>query len=177
MADGTLKVGEITNSAGSGNITIGSGVTVNVNRPSFSAEGTGLTVANSTWTELVGATENFDTDNAFDPSKGKFTPQTAGKYYAETQVHLNGNGNANDMYSAYVQIYKNDAPSQRTIQQHDQRNNGGWGFGLITAGIFTLNGSSDFLKVMASINTASNSAGTLSGETNYTYFRAYRIIE
>ena len=37
MADGTLKVGEITNSAGSGNITIGSGVTVNVNRPAFEA--------------------------------------------------------------------------------------------------------------------------------------------
>ena len=28
MADGTLKVGTITNSAGSGNITIGSGVTL-----------------------------------------------------------------------------------------------------------------------------------------------------
>ena len=35
MADGILKVGTITNSAGSGNITIGSGVTVNVNRPAF----------------------------------------------------------------------------------------------------------------------------------------------
>ena len=37
MADGTVKVGTITNSAGSGNITIGSGVTVNVNRPAFEA--------------------------------------------------------------------------------------------------------------------------------------------
>ena len=37
MADGTLKVGTITTSSGSGNITIGSGVTVNVNRPAFAA--------------------------------------------------------------------------------------------------------------------------------------------
>ena len=35
MADGILKVGTITNSQGSGNISIGSGVTVNVNRPAF----------------------------------------------------------------------------------------------------------------------------------------------
>ena len=35
MANGTLKVGTITTSSGSGNITIGSGVTVNVNRPAW----------------------------------------------------------------------------------------------------------------------------------------------
>ena len=83
MADGTLKVGTITTSAGSGNITIGSGVTVNVNRPSFSAEGTGLTVANSTDTKVVGATENFDTDSAYSTSTGRFTVPTgqAGKYF------------------------------------------------------------------------------------------------
>ncbi len=151
-----------------------------VNTPAFQAVMTGVSTSFSEAT-LNAITsfnsEDFDTDNAFDPSTGKFTPQTAGKYYAETQVHLNGNGNASDLYMAYVQIYKNDAPSRRTIQQHDQRNNGGWGFGLITAGVFSLNGSTDFLKVMASINTVSNSAGTLAGETNYTYFRAYRIIE
>ena len=37
MADGTLKVGTITNSAGSGNITIGSGVTLLSNVPAFEA--------------------------------------------------------------------------------------------------------------------------------------------
>ena len=35
MANGILKVGEITTSTGSGNITIGSGVTLNVNTPAF----------------------------------------------------------------------------------------------------------------------------------------------
>ena len=37
MADGTLKVGTITNSAGSGNIAIGSGVTLLSNVPAFEA--------------------------------------------------------------------------------------------------------------------------------------------
>ena len=35
MADGTLKVGTITTSSGSGNISIGSGVTLNSNAPIF----------------------------------------------------------------------------------------------------------------------------------------------
>ena len=37
MADGTLKVGTITTSSGSGNITIGSGVTLLSNTPAFFA--------------------------------------------------------------------------------------------------------------------------------------------
>ena len=35
MANGTLKVGEITTSSGSGNITIGSGVTLVNNTPAL----------------------------------------------------------------------------------------------------------------------------------------------
>ena len=37
MADGTLKVGTITTSSGSGNIAIGSGVTLLSNTPAFQA--------------------------------------------------------------------------------------------------------------------------------------------
>ena len=107
MANGTLKVGTITNSAGSGNITIGSGVTVNVNRPSFSAEGTGLTVANSTWTELVGATENFDTDSAYSTSTGRFTVPTgrAGIYHFDYSFGISGNPDDGEKVS--VRLYKN----------------------------------------------------------------------
>ena len=38
MANGTLKVGTITTSSGSGNITIGSGVTLLSNAPAFEVE-------------------------------------------------------------------------------------------------------------------------------------------
>ena len=107
MANGTLKVGTITTSSGSGNITIGSGVVVNVNRPSFSAEGSGLTVANSTWTELVGATENFDTDSAYSTSTGRFTVPTgqAGKYYFYYGSGISGNPDDGEKVS--VRLYKN----------------------------------------------------------------------
>jgi len=81
MADGILKVGQITNSAGSGNITIGSGVTVNVNRPAFFVvSGSTQSIATSTWTKVVFGTEVYDTDSAF--SSNKFTVPTGqgGKY-------------------------------------------------------------------------------------------------
>ena len=115
MANGTLKVGTITTSSGSGNITIGSGVVVNVNRPSFSAEGTGLTVANSTWTELVGATENFDTDSAYSTSTGRFTVPTgqAGKYYFYYGSGISGNPDDGEKVS--VRLYKNGSGVSRSV--------------------------------------------------------------
>jgi len=115
MANGTLKVGTITTSSGSGNITIGSGVVVNVNRPSFSAEGTGLTVANSTWTELVGATENFDTDSAYSTSTGRFTVPTgqAGKYYFYYGSGISANPDDGEKVS--VRLYKNGSGVSRSV--------------------------------------------------------------
>ena len=112
---GTLKVGTITTTSGSGNITIGSGVTVNVNRPSFSAEGTGLTVANSTWTEMVGSTENFDTDSAYDTSTGRFTVPTgqAGKYYFYYASGMSGNPDDGEKVS--VRLYKNGSGVSRSV--------------------------------------------------------------
>ena len=85
MADGTLKVGTITTSSGSGNITIGSGVTVNVNRPAFSAYlSADQSIANATVTKINLNVESFDTDNAFDSSTNyRFTVPTGGdgKYF------------------------------------------------------------------------------------------------
>ena len=85
MANGTLKVGEITTSSGSGNITIGSGVTVNVNRPAFSAYlSADQSVSNATVTKINLNVESFDTDDAFDSSTNyRFTVPTGGdgKYF------------------------------------------------------------------------------------------------
>ena len=85
MANGTLKVGEITTSSGSGNITIGSGVTINVNRPAFSAYlSADQSIANATVTKINLNVESFDTDDAFDSSTNyRFTVPTGGdgKYF------------------------------------------------------------------------------------------------
>ena len=85
MANGTLKVGTITTSSGSGNITIGSGVTINVNRPAFSAYlSADQSVSNATVTKINLNVESFDTDDAFDSSTNyRFTVPTGGdgKYF------------------------------------------------------------------------------------------------
>ena len=86
MADGTLKVGTITNSAGSGNITIGSGVTLQNNVPAFqaylSSNQSGLSDAATVLAQLN--TTALDTDNAF--VDGKFKPLVAGYYQVNGSV-------------------------------------------------------------------------------------------
>ena len=115
MADGTLKVGTITNSAGSGNITIGSGVTLQTGTPAWSAEAQGLTVANSTWTELVLTTENFDTDGAYSTSTGRFTVPTgrAGIYHFDYSFGISANPDDGEKVS--VRLYKNGSGVSRSV--------------------------------------------------------------
>ena len=90
MADGTLKVGTITNSAGSGNIAIGSGVTLLSNVPAFEATmsaNQGLTSGATTKVEFD--TETFDTDGMYDHSTNyRFTPTVVGKYFFFSSFRL-----------------------------------------------------------------------------------------
>jgi len=173
---GTLPVAN-----GGTNLTSGF-VNGGVSTPAFEAKMTGVSsaISHATLTSLtVFNSEDLDTDSAFDTSTGKFTPQTAGKYYVECQVHLNAS-DSSQMNFAYVQIFKNGSSGssydKRTIQQEDNRSNPGRGMGLVTSGIFDMNGSSDFVYAGVYINTNNTSAGTISGESNYSWFRAFRLI-
>ena len=110
MADGTLKVGTITNSAGSGNIAIGSGVTVNVNRPAFAAAiVSNQSVSDDTNTKAQFASEVIDTDSAYDNSTNyRFTVPTGadGKYFLYLRLQIDSEANTN-LDTAKANIYKN----------------------------------------------------------------------
>ena len=83
MANGILKVGEITTSTGSGNITIGSGVTLNSNTPAFRLRlSANQSIPSSTYTKLALDTEVWDTDDAWSTSEYRFEIPTGmgGKY-------------------------------------------------------------------------------------------------
>ena len=151
-----------------------------VNTPAFNVTMTGVSSAiteGALVTLTVFNSEILDTDNAFDTSTGKFTPQTAGKYYVEVQTHVDRGGSTmSDLYMAYLQLFKNNSSTQRCIMQHDMRNNGGRGFGLYTSGIFDMNGSTDFIYSAVSSNTASNNDLVVTGESNYTWMRGYKLI-
>ena len=123
MANGTLKVGEITTSSGSGNITIGSGVTLNVNRPSFySYLNTTQSISDSTDTTVQMAAELWDTDSAFDTSTYKFTVPTgqAGKYWFYGAIQLQNLTNEDE---ARAMIYKNSS-TRLTASRYFQGQNG-----------------------------------------------------
>ena len=151
--------------------------------PAFQAKLTTVStsVTEGSITALIMNSEDFDTDNAYDTSTGKFTPQTAGKYFCEIFVHADRGGSTmSDLKMAYVQLFKNGSGgssySSRVIQQHDMRNNYGRGFGINVSGIFDLNGSSDYVYPAISVQTNSGSDPNFNGESNYTYFRGFRIL-
>ncbi len=104
MADGTLKVGTITNSSGSGNIAIGSGVTVNVNRPAFEVVlSANQSITNNTVTKINFDSEVFDTNSAYDNSTNyRFTVPSgeAGKYYVYLTVGLKSGASSNFQYGS-----------------------------------------------------------------------------
>ena len=115
MADGTLKVGTITTSSGSGTITIPSGVSLSggvTNTPAFSVyASSGVSgISSGTATLVPFNTENYDTDSAFDntSSNYKFTVPTdkAGKYFFQASV-LNSGGSNNDLWIVRIQLRKN----------------------------------------------------------------------
>ena len=107
MADGILKVGQITNSAGSGNITIGSGVTLQNNVPAlFVSKNASQTTSDATATKVVFEVEDaLTTSGTWSSANNRWTPGVAGTYNITVLIKGYPNGQAASEY--LVQIYKN----------------------------------------------------------------------
>ena len=182
MADGTLKVGTITTSTGSGSITIPSGVTLSggglVNTPAFEAYvGTIQTgLSSATWTKIAANTEVYDTDSNYDTSNYRFTPTTAGKYLVYVNV---SEGSASDyqMWGAHMAIYKNGS----AVKMHSNNFNPTYDHNeasLFLSSVIDMNGSSDYVEGYARVYTGSGDWNifTDAGGANVSWFGAYRII-
>ena len=168
MANGTLKVGEITTSSGSGNITIGSGVTVNVNRPSFFVHAASVqAVADSTDTKVNLDTESWDTDSAFDTSNYRFTVPSgqAGKYFFNGGI---GYTSLTDNDESRVMIYKNG--SLVNWWKYFQGQNGT--IAIQNSVVLDL-AVSDYIELYA-FQVSGGSKNTASGSTN-TYLTGYKL--
>ena len=167
MANGTLKVGTITTSSGSGNISIGSGVTINVNRPAFSAYAGSdqSSITDNTWTKVNMNTEFYDTDAAYDTSTYKFTIPTGGdgKYIFGASLYVEG---SNTIDSGRIAFYKNGSKILYSEQSLDNSNV------LQLTGTFDLS-AGDTLKVKV---YEGNGTHNISGTENRANFGAYRII-
>jgi len=110
MADGTLKVGTITTSSGSGNITIGSGVTLQSNAPAFfatmSANQTGLT--DNTFVLIQFNQTSVNEGSGFNTSTYKFVCPSgrAGKYYFFATVRVGATTN-DALRRVFIRMFKN----------------------------------------------------------------------
>ena len=99
MADGTLKVGTITTSSGSGTITIGqSGETIAgeaTNTPAFFVtQASAQALAHNTSVTLTFGTTVFDTDSAMSSTTFTVPSGAAGKYYFYAAYRVNTSTNS-----------------------------------------------------------------------------------
>mgnify|MGYP003154963111 CR=1 FL=1 len=169
MADGTLKVGTITTSSGSGTITIPSGVTLSggVSNVAFLATPSSTqTISNTTFTKILFQTEVLDTDSAYDASNSTFTiPSGEGGVYifytnmrmplsdGEERLHIINVNGSND-YKSGVQFYPGaNAPFYSTATM-------------------MLNLSAGDVIYQ---NVYVTSSGTRTTNTDYTYFGGYKL--
>jgi hypothetical protein len=108
-----------------------------------------------------------DTDNAYDTSTGKFTPQVAGKYFVYGAITYDKTGDFDDLQ---IRLRKNNSSS---ISEALDRNHD---YTTINAyGIVDLNGSTDYIEIYTkqSAGGASDLINNQDGSRNY--FGAYRI--
>ena len=188
MADGTLKVGTITTSSGSGTITLGqsnetvalgSGATSTgfggANTPAFLATLSSIQqTSDATTTKIQFNSESFDTDSCYDNSTNyRFTPTTAGKYYVYARLQCDSNA-ANNLQQGFAKIYKNGS----RVAQTQMNMNGNFPENIMVHvfNIIDMNGSSDYLETYVNIDDTSGN-GTVRGTSSYawTSFGAYRI--
>ena len=174
MANGILKVGEITTSSGSGNITIGSGFTLLSNVPSFEAYlSSAQSISDASYAKVQCNTEVLDKDNCYDNSTNyRFTPTVAGKYCV--YVSLTGkSGGDTQLTAMQPAIYKNgsvynDNVTQfyvNYIKQHT----------MFMSRIIDMNGSSDYVEFYGYVNVSSGTPTfSVDGEKS-NFFGAYRI--
>ena len=165
MANGILKVGEITTSSGSGNITIGSGV----NTPAWSAFlNADQSVANGAVTKVTMNQENFDTDSAFDTSTNRFTVPTGkgGNYFVTAQIRV---GSSSDFDSLYIYIKKNGSDFLFNAERNEFRNGVS-----ITHCVPLVAGDYLDVHIYNGHSTSVNVQGTTGGNRS-TFFSGFRI--
>tara|TARA_B110000285_G_C14891219_1_gene498659 strand:- start:49 stop:588 length:540 start_codon:yes stop_codon:yes gene_type:complete len=177
MADGILKVGTITTSSGSGNIAIGSGVTLQSNVPAFEAVmSADVDFSRDTVTKINFNTEVFDTNSAYDNSTNyRFTVPSgnAGKYYTYLTLGLKTGASSNFEYAG-IYLYKNG--SAERVVWIDLRAGDGRDIPLNLTTTLDLS-VGDYLEPYAYVVTTSGDATIMGvrGSTKLSVFGAYRI--
>jgi len=153
------------------------GATVS-NKPAFRATITGSDVAltNNAHEVIPYNNEEFDTDNCFNTSTHRFTPNVSGYYYVSASVTPQ-HENADRLAKAILTMYKNSTEiASCDDDPGDQTYHGDRMLTQTASTIVHMNGSSDYLecKVFSSRHS-SGSVKLFTSETSH-YFQAFKLI-
>ena len=170
MANGILKVGEITTSSGSGNITIGSGVTLQSNAPAFfatmSANQTGLT--DNTFVLIQFNQTSVNEGSGFNTSTYKFVCPSgkAGKYYF---TYGGATGGLSNSTLGAIMLYKNGSGIDLSFaRSYPNASTGAYPHKTYTVTLSV----SDYIEVYGQHTKGSNA----DFQSEYTFFTGQRLI-
>ena len=128
-------------------------------------------IASSTVVKVPANTEKFDSDGCYDNSTNyRFTPTTAGKYFCYMSYSYNiVAGNV-----GLVAEIKKNGTAVLSGKYGASSNSSDNYLNNTVSGIIDFNGTSDYIEMFT--NTSSGITRTLSGDSQRTFFGAYRII-
>ena len=137
------------------------------NTPAFRATMSATqSIANVTMVTVAYDTESYDTDNCYDTSTYRFTPNVAGKYLVIASFALNANLSSGTFI---IRIAKNGAEvSRANIVLSSSTSN------PISTSFLELNGSSDYIEAQG--YQATGSGATIYNGAEQSYFSACRLI-
>ena len=144
------------------------------NTPYFLATSNTGTIASATWTKIPFANEIVDTNNCFDTTNYRFTPNVAGYYFCYFKMLFYANPGSDDMKSGLVQFYKNGNATVHNGNNGYYRNGAGLYYFLqpqVSYYVY-LNGTTDYIEAWGFMESSSG--------RNYDgggcYFMAHKLI-
>ena len=145
------------------------------NKPYFQAKmSANQTPSNNVTTKVNFNTEILDSNNAYDTSNYRFTPQVAGKYSIYANVFISSNTPSN-LYKGVLSIYKNG--SRFTISDSYFANSLVDSSYFSVQGIVDLNGSTDYVEIYANIQTSGGVGMYIYRTDDRCIFEGYKLID
>ena len=157
---------------GSGDtVSLGSGATQSgfggTNTPAFLAHcaTTNPSVPSGTTTKVVFDAEEYDSDNCYDTSTGRFTPTVSGKYLFLTCIEWGSGSNG----VLIMQLYKNGSLVKKIIH-NDVRTLSGSGGSIVD-----MNGTTDYVEIY--VYQGSGTTWVADNASERTWFQGFRLVE
>ena len=180
----TNLAGNVTLGASGKTITVPSGCTITnngtqtgfggVNTPYFSAQrSSGQGIGDNVTTKIAFDNELLDSGSCYDPSTGRFTPTTAGKYLFNATCGLTGDTN-DGFITGFLYLYKNGAQVAAAYQSDTTQTGRERPFSVTM--ILDMNGSSDYVEVYANVDRVGSGNASATG-SNRSTFQGFKLVE